>query len=79
MTLTKRQEQALAFIESEIAKTGRSPGRKEIAEAIGYKSIGASNKILHQLKKKEIICWEHYQRYIHVIRPQFSLVSGGQA
>lgn len=56
--LTRRQQEALEFIESFISKKGYSPTMREISEGIGVKSSGDGHRIVQRLKEAGFIKYD---------------------
>ena len=50
--LTKAQKRVLGVIQQSIRDEGRPPTRAEIAEALGFKSINASESHLRALERR---------------------------
>lgn len=55
MLLSTVQQKALDVIREHITRTGSSPTRKEIANAMGYKSANAAEEMVKRLQAKGLI------------------------
>jgi repressor LexA len=54
--MTRRQQQALSFIDGYIAMFGWSPSYQEIADAIGLRSKGRVFELVHALEARGYLC-----------------------
>ncbi|MFZ9595911.1 MAG: transcriptional repressor LexA [Bdellovibrionia bacterium] len=54
-SLSPKQAKVLAFIESEIARTGRPPTYRDIAQGCGYEAVGTVQDHIRALMKKGML------------------------
>jgi repressor LexA len=68
--ITKRQRQALLFIEAELERTGAAPSIAEIADHFRYQSRTPAHKLLVGLEQRGFIRRSRYGRHaIEVLAP----------
>jgi len=80
MSLTKRQKEILAFIESFLDRHGYSPSLEEIGAHFGFASPNAAFKHLQALEKRGFIRRHtHAARSIELVKPADSVASDGAA
>ena len=74
--LTKRQHEAMTFIEGYISEWNRSPSYREIMTALGLKSSCAPHKLVEQLERRGFVRrTPNSYRALEVIRSAGSPIS----
>ena len=71
MTLTKRQNEILAYLRAHIAEHGYAPSFEEIAEQFGFASLATVHEHLTNLERKGYIRRQYNEsRSIEVLPPR---------
>jgi repressor LexA len=67
----ERERLLLAFVQKFSSDNGFSPSTREIAEALGFKSVESVHRILTDLKDNGRVTWEpNKARTLKVVNPE---------